>query len=341
MATLSVIAVGIYSLCCRPAWSPDSDKAAYICFMEEGERIGISVYDLATKKNELIVQASEGADLVPVAVFWPKHGHELLYVQVPPEDDSPERLVICSYDLENGQAKHKREVALPGLETDSVFLAFLEKDRWLWVRGENTYCKINIENGKWSQWEGDEGLLFGNSDEVFVVSGDVEEEVAFARLTAFLTVEEKELFTVSAPESGKLMPLAAVPEECVQFAYLTISEESATLAIVDEHGKHIKEIPLLDSLIVADIEENPLPMLAPTWNHDGTVLWFATMTDDGSSGASYAVAEVDVAAESIRCIPIGIEDTDGEGTFVGISLSPDQKYLAVTALRERKPHRSA
>jgi hypothetical protein len=149
LAVIALVAIGIYCIYCRPAWSPHSDKIAHVYLDKHNgnERCGIAIYDLNTGENQSIVEVTEESEqeaLIPIEVFWPKKGDELIYISASSETSGPGRsdkekegeIAVSKYHLSTKETKQIMEINVPGVSgLSSLYPIILERGRWIWIVG--------------------------------------------------------------------------------------------------------------------------------------------------------------------------------------------------------------
>ncbi len=356
LAIIALVAIGIYCIHCRPAWSPHSDKIAYVYWDERNgdELCGIAIYDLNTSENQSIVEVTEESEkeaLIPIEVFWPKKGNELIYVSASSDTSGPGRsdeekegkITVSKYHLSTKETKQIKKINVPGVScVSSLYPVILERERWVWIAGQDEeegidYYRVDIKKEKWRKCE--EAIVFGDSKKLFFVKGfDSDDEMTFGKIRTRFFYKESILFTVRLKEAQEeeaeesVIPILAVPEKRTLFAYLKGSEDRLTLRVVDEKGKLSKEIKLPESI---EIENGANPMLAAAWNPEGNVLWLGLTVEDDEDYV--AIAEIDIEDGSVRLLRFEDKGIDEEVAPLHFALSPDKKYLAASVFGEEVP----
>ena len=328
LAIIALVAVGIYSIHCKPAWNPEGNKVAHVYFHEQnGDTVcGIAIYDLATKENERIIEVQESGSgeeepLVPIEVFWPKRGSELIYVSAPSGNEAG-KIAISAYSLRTKEKKQIREVEIPGASiASSLWPLILEGKRWLWVAGEKKFYRIDMDRGQVREFK--EGLIvLGQGKKLFFVSEGGDEGITFGRIRTLFRVKASTLFTVPAQEGQELAPIvAAPPEKQTQFAYLKIADAESTVVVVDRKGKPTKEIALPRSMVKNDPSHG-------LWNPEGTVLWLGTAAEVADGESRAVIAEIDIGTEAVKLIEFDEEKLLDDIAPLHFSLSPDRRHLA-------------
>ncbi len=352
LAIVALVAIGIYCIYCRPAWSPDSNKIAYVYWDERNgdDRCGIAIYDLDTRENQSIIEVTEESEkdvFIPIEVFWPGKGNELIYISASSDTPSSGRsdkekegkiMIVSTYNLQSKETKQIKEINVPGVScVSSLYPVILERGRWIWIAGgddgeelDGSY-RVDIEKGKWKRL--DEAIVFGNDKKLFFVKGfDSDDELIFGKIRTRFFYKESILFSVSSKEAEEVKPILAVPEKRTLFAYLKGSEDRLTLMVVDEKGKLNKDIKLPESI---EIENGANPTLAAAWNPEGNVLWLGLTVEDDEDYV--AIAEIDIEDGSVRLIRFEDKSIDEEVAPLHFALSPDKKYLASSVIGEEVP----
>lgn len=190
LAVSALIALGIYIIACRPSWSPDSSKVAYVYRYQfpdsKGGGAGFAVYDVAGEKNLPILDLymdnevkenlssddiwmdnikesffDEGNEIVPCEAIWLSHGHEIIVIGQskilnPDSNDNNEtsKIHIQKYNITD-------KILTPIIKFEAkishgilgAYPILLQDNRWLWIyAGEEKY-KIDIRNKKVKRYE--------------------------------------------------------------------------------------------------------------------------------------------------------------------------------------------
>jgi Tol biopolymer transport system component len=332
LGVLALMTLIIYILSCRPSWSPDSKKIAYVYITDDVG--GIGLYDLATQENSSILEINRKDKVpLPLEVFWLASGRELLYVSAPEGEESGGEGIVSSYDLKTGKHKRVSRFHVPGMSASSAsFFIHLEREKWLWVSGEKGYYRVDIKNGK-RRILTKEGspLIFSDGKNIFYLreKGDGKDKrYIIGKIRTWFYYKEKDLFTLPHKGDQGIFPLLTVPSSKTQFAYIFDSEGKASLEIVNSKGKTLKSIPLPGDL---NFETLP-PTNSSLWDPKGERLWFAT----GIKGEEKAcgIVEVNLLDQSCKTIQIDPEIYKRIETIFHFSLSPDGSALALSLVSE-------
>jgi hypothetical protein len=364
LAIAALVAVGIYSLSCKPAWSPDSGKVAYIAVSKVGEgvnpieafaemtrgssgdkksddaekkespRHSVAVYDVKSKKcREVLGEAlgEDGLHMVPIEVFWPKGGDTLVIVSVPSDDSTvKDRLLVCSHDLRSKTTRVLQDLPMSEVSgMSSLAPMILHKERWLWLcadEGEKGACyRVDLKKGRVRKLSQPE-FFIGGGERVFYAKEGPDNAIVFGRVKTFWGLKEKTLFTVPGQGEDDFGPVLTMPSRCERFACVRKRGDTSTLEVFDGHGQRINTIALPGS-----VEFDGMPT-GVEWTPDGAVLWMAVAGED-ADGASYAgLAEIAVDDGSTRIIKLNPDGLPDGFTPLQLSLSPDGSYLAVTMM---------
>ncbi len=346
LAIVALVAIGIYCIYCRPAWSPHSDKIAYVYLDERNgdEFCGIAIYDLNTRENQSIIEVTEESEkdvFFPIEVFWPEKGNELIYISALANEEQADKTIVSKYNLQTNEKKEIKKIMVPGVSgISSLYPIILERKRWIWIAGGDNgedlggSYRVDIKKGKWRKCE--EAIVFGDSKKLFFVKGfDSDDEMTFGKIRTRFFFKESILFTVRLKEAQEeeaeesVMPILAVPEKRTLFAYLKGSEDRLTLRVLNEKGEIIKEIGLSESI---EIENGANPMLAAAWNPEGNVLWLGLRVEDDDDYV--AIAEIDIEDGSVRLIRFEDKSIDEEIFPLHFALSPNKNYLAASVIGE-------
>lgn len=349
LAIIALAAVGIYSMSCKPAWSPEGDKVAYILGRQKGEqgRYAVAIYDLKTKQSETIgeqFKSEKEAGLCPFEVFWPKHGHEILYLSTPADGDHGNIIVVSAYDLKTKTTKQvqydleKIKTQRSSDETgsqDSLSYALspvlLQHRRWLWLSGDDGCRRVDLTGKKVRQLKQAQ-VVFGNEERIFFVAEGSGDSIIFGRVKTFLGVRETPLFTVSARENETIIPVLAVPKDCVRFACVKSRDNKQTLALYDKKGACTKEIDLPESL-----ECDDHGVAGAEWNPDGSILWLATKGEDEAGKEYTGIAEIQIDNGAVRIIKVNEDRRYGDLLPLHLSLSPTGSHLAASVMNTEAP----
>ena len=363
LAIMALVAVGIYSLSCKPAWSPDSGKVAYIGVSKVGEdadpldalidtikgsaddksdeqpeekedpRYSAAVYDLKTRECKAVfgeTRDESGLHMVPMEVFWPTRGNELVIVSSSADDSAVKGgLLVSAYDLRKNATRVLQHVSDATADiSQSLAPMILQDKRWLWLHGgkkEDECFRMDLRKGRVTEL-GRDLMLFGTAKKVFFVKEAFDGGLVVGRMKTFWGLREKPLFTVSTQADDELVPVLAVPSRCERFACVRQRQETQTLEIYDGKGRNIGKIPVHESL---DADE---ALTGAEWSPDGTTLWLAVEGED-ADGIQYAgLAEITVAEGATRIIKLDEGGVLGDLKPLQLSLSPDGAYLAVTMM---------
>ncbi len=349
LAIVALVAIGIYCIYCRPAWSPDSDKVAYVYWDERNgdELCGLAIYDLNTSENQSIIEVTEKSEkdvFIPIEVFWPEKGNELIYISALADEEQADKIMVSKYNLQTNEKKQIKEIKIPGVScASSLYPIILERERWIWIAGQDEeedmdYYRVDIKKGKWRKCE--EAIVFGDSKKLFFVKGfDSDDEMTFGKIRTRFFYKESILFTVRLKEAQEeeaeesVMPILAVPEKRTLFAYLKGSKDRLTLRVLSEKGEIIKEIGLPESIRVED-GEGANPMLAAAWNPEGNVLWLGLTVEDEDDEDYVAIAEIDIEDGSVKLMRFEDKSIDEEIFPLHFALSPNNNYLAASVIGE-------
>jgi len=333
LAILALVAVGICALSCKPAWSPQSDKVAYICGRQENGKncYAVAIYDLRTKESLFITQEDISGTvpcLIPIEAFWPKRSHQLLYVSAAADEDQAGTVRISAYDLRTKTTSLVREVAVPGVyAASSLCPILLQGRRWLWILGNDVCFRVNLKTGKATPLKQVLPFLGGNRKVSFVRQPD--DEITFGRIRTFISLKEVPLFTIRPQENETLVPIAATPHGGARFACIRILGEAKTLRVFNKRGHCTKEVVLPESV---GSDDDILP--GAEWNSDGSVLWIPVTGEEGAGKRYTGIAEINVADGSVRIIRVNEDNRYGDLGLLQVSLAPNGRCLAASTLSD-------
>jgi len=337
LAVIALASIIFYSINCRPAWNPKSNKVTYIYADDSGW--SIAIYDLITKENKFIVEVSqnessnEGENFAPIEVFWLKNGNDLLYVLAPAKQDSKTgMLILYKYNLIKNEEEKIDSFNIPGVSIASSYgPILLEKERWLWIAGEDEYYRIDIKKRKTEKYTQKDEIVFRNDRKLYFASQGEKDEIAVGKINTLFGIKEKKLFTIFQENGQKISFLLSTPLKQNRFAFLKYTEKERKIVLVNEKGKCIKEVNLPESIKIEDTNDSSLSF-SSEWNHKGTILWFAVEIENDK----VAVAEVNFVEESVNIIKFDdiVYESQKEIVPLHFALSPDQKYLAMSLMSE-------
>lgn len=322
-AVLALIAVGVYCLCCKPAWRPDGKEVAYIASSAEEEALGVAVYNVETETSRCVMTANDPDGPQPFEVFWTAK-NELLVVEGPFDDSSESVIRLQKVNPKNGKTSKLASVPAPGGFEGGIF-AVLEAGRWAWVPfAENRSLRIDTETGKHETIDAlpvarDGGMAYMRE----AANGGVE----FGRVESKPEPELHKWCTISAAEGEDLLPFGAVPRDKVRIACVAGESGKAKVCVYDEQGGQVKEFALPEE-VAWDSGDKGLASQQAAWSPDGSRLWLALQLEK-EDGERAGVAEMSMDG-GLRLIPL---PADVEG-ILGLALSPDGRYLAATLFDE-------
>ncbi|MCP4640299.1 MAG: hypothetical protein GY851_07705 [bacterium] len=340
LAAMALVAVGVYCLSCKPAWSPDGDKLAYLCAGDvDGEEMhGVAVYDLASGANTCVFQSS-AADrkrgFAPVEVFWPRGGNEVFWLTAGEEegdsDNAPFR--VSAHNLDTGETRTVRRMKAPGLTTGASFLPTVLTDgRWLWYAAEGSpegdCCfRVDLENGTVDHLS-EAGIVMPCGRKLFYFGALEDDSLVAGRIKTFFGLKQTRLFTVPDEKGVSIEPILAMPRDTVRFGVLQERDGIQTAVVFNKRGKEIASVSWSDPIDCED-EVN-----GAAWSHDGETLWLTgdISNPDGTGGPG--IAEIDIATGMVCPIRIDQGDREDELGPMHLSLSPDGRTLAASGIGE-------
>lgn len=296
LAILALLAVGVYSLCCKPAWSPDGDEVAYIFSESFGEHTtwGVAVYGVESKRSRVIVEqvADDKTALVPIEVFWPEARNELVIVSAPPDDSDRKDVVkVSTYSLQIDSITQEQEFEVPDVAPfSSIYPMHIEKDRYLWLCGEDGSYRLDLTGGGPPIRVG-EAFVLRRNNKFYSVKQGPENEWILQRLTTFLRLRESPLFTIPCPEGHEIMPIFAMPEKHAWFACIDKSSCETTLRVFNDNGTVLDECTL-----PREFEFDDELLAGAAWSPDGSTLWLTVKGE----GHYIGIAEIAIDAASLK-----------------------------------------
>ncbi len=331
LGVLALLTLVVYILSCKPSWSPDSKKIAYVYMTDEVG--GIGLYDLSTGENASVLEISRKDRVpLPLEVFWLQNGKELLYVSLSEEDSSGEG-IVSKYDLKTGKHTRVSGFRVPGLSASSAsFLIYLEREKWLWIAGEKGYYRVDIKTGKRRALSKEgQPMIFSDGKNIFYLRNKGEgkdKRYIIGKIRTWFSYKERDLFTLPHRGEQGINPLLTAPSSKTQFACIVESAGKFSLEILSSKGKTMKSIPLPDDLDFESIT----PLNSSFWEPGGNRLWFAS----GIKGQdkSCGIVEVNLPDQSCRMIKFDPEISRKIENVFHFSLSPDGTALALSLTHE-------
>jgi hypothetical protein len=327
LAVLAIVSIVLYAINCRPAWSPDGKEVAYVYYGKKNDKDvgGIAIYNVRTGSNDSIVEIEETEDdqYVPMQVFWTDKGKDLYYISKKGED----RGKITKYNL---KTKKSGLVTILPFEP-AIINSLLERDRWLWIFSEDdkVYYRVDLRDGGLKKGvKKDISLLYGNKKKLFYIQGTGEDE-----LDQYIYREigaNKDSFTVPKLEDLEFSSLFTMPAKAVRFGYFIKEKDGASsLMVVDDEGELIRKI-ILPEFCTLDDDYNP--EVCSAWDKKGRRIWFSTDMKTKEGEKVWGFLEINLKEPSIKVIGIRGEYRDSKPFMC--SLSPDERYLAVTLVND-------
>jgi len=331
LGVLALLTLVIYILSCKPSWSPDSKKIAYVYITDDVG--GIGLYDIPTQENVSVLEINRKDKApLPLEVFWLQNGRELLYLSSLEEESGGEG-IVSRYDLKTGKHTRISRFHVPGLSASSTsFFIYLEREKWLWIAGEKGYYRVDIKTGKRRALSKEgQPMIFGDGKNIFYLREKGEgkdKRYIMGKIRTWLSYKEKDLFTLPHRGSEGIYPLLTAPSSSTQFAYIVESGGKAALEILSSNGKTMNSIPLPDDLDFDTVS----PLNSSFWAPKGDRLWFASgiKGQDKASG----IIEVNLLEQSCRMIKFDPEIYQKIETVFHFSLSPDGTTLALSLTHE-------
>jgi len=330
LAVMALVAIGVYSISCKPAWSPQGDQVAYICGAEvdDESQFAIAIYDFKNGQSRCIVQPKSGeaaARLVPIEVFWPKRGHKLYYVSAPEDEEDAGTVRFSAYDLRTGQTEVLQEMPADGVFLmSSAYPILLHKQRWLWILGDDACFRVDLKKRKATELKQAQ-VLIGAGRKVFFLRQAPDDGFVFGRIRTFFSLKEAPLFTLSPEEGEELFPVTAVPEKRLHFACIKHTDKANAMMILDRKGVCTKEILLPRSI---EFDHEFLP--GAEWNSDGTILWVTVSGEDDERTEYTGIIEINVPEGSVKVIKVNEDERYGDLKPWHLSLSPTGTHLAAS-----------
>jgi len=339
LAITAIFAIVFYAINCRPAWSPDSKKVAYIYSDKIGDEefSGIAIYDLEKNENQSIleIKKSNKEDIFPYEVFWIKGGKEIIYVLGPTDEKTSQTVTISRYNLKTKERKKICETMMPEISAGKslVFPVTLEKGRWLWISDGKMFRRLDIKTGKRQEFRDRDFIAFGSEKKVAFVEKFKDDKIVFGKIKDLFFYKEAPLFSIPIEAgAGEILPILAIPTKKIQFAYIKEVEEGYSLTVLDSQGKVVKEIALPDT--ISFDKDSSIMFASAVWDSNGESLWLPVEVLDENGEKYNAITEVNIINGSVSLIKFEDKNYKSKATPFYLSLSPDEKYLASEVMLE-------
>jgi len=332
LAATAVLSIMIYAINCRPAWSPDGKKVAWVYMGED--LAGIAVHDIASEKTISLLEVPS-EDLIPIEVFWEKSGKGLFYVSAPAEDGEKELVMVSRYDFKSRRHELVSRIALSGASmASSLYPIFLQKGKYLWIyRDEEGYCRINIRSGEKMNLPGGKSrLYFDNGRRIYFLESSSDKVLTITRMKSGLFSGEKKLFSLPLEHKEEnLVPICSIPRDENRFACIHEDEDREVLTIYDRKKKRILNFPAPDGFSFLLDDDNASGMTSSVWESSGKRLFLGCAKEEKDLFVA-GFMEINVEKKSTNWIPVMKITGDDQLLLFQPSLSPGEDRLAVTMM---------
>ncbi len=338
LALLGLVSLSIYILACT-SFSPDDSKVLYPTFDPKTGATGVSVYDRASGKSELLFLPA-GVDVAKVepkaalcraqwlpdgksvVVAWPvagtngEAGNDGLNIEVLPFNRSGPARLFSLPGLSGGANRLARPLVLGG-----IFL-FLEAE-------SNSFIRVNLATGQiHHQSSKNEMLLLpapGGDRLFYLAAGDsTNAPVEFGTLNPD-TFARSPWYRISSSDFDNSTSDFIVSRDGRRLAYFTGNDKPLLRAF--ESGQPLKTLPLAG-------RETLLPGYAK-FSPSGDVLYASYMaTGAGQTNAEFGFLEIPMDGAAVRRTTL-IRDVEKPGDssplFFQLDVAHNGKALAVAS----------
>ncbi len=329
LAVVAVLSVVIYSLACRPAWHPDSDRVAFT--FQENEVGGVVICDLRTGELKRIFEA-EAADEPSVygQCIWSADGKSVFLVT--PSEDATKLIAI-----EEETLAVQDIASIDDLEDGINYLPpVLGSDRYLWLsmlqsKEKKFFCaRIDLKTGEVQRFFESESKISWISEFAsrgaycFEMPSD-EPEAGSIEVFTFdpLSGERSAAFKTDVP--GELAgPFVAAEPEANRFACVIEREEKLGLLLFNAESR--TELPLDPS-----IQETGYVL----WDDDTIVISVGMEPEkEGATKKRAGLLSINLASEETEFLDLlSLGDDTEDDNFIVLMLqpavSPDGRFVAV------------
>jgi len=333
-----LLAFLLYSLACRPSWSPDGSKLLYSYYNSDTGEAGVALFDRATgtTRSIFVVPRPSYDRLIPAqwetggerAVVWPK-GQELLLL--PLESSKPAQPFELPEDVS------ARVLPIPEVAGNLYFSG-------------GAVSKVDLRTGEVTSRETEKDpALYGGRDSVYYlaklfepVSGSDDEERVRGYEIGTLDLDEltlRPLFeldrkVLQTHGGDELFWTVAFDPKGDRMALTLVGVTGASILVCSQAG-------LLET-IMPELPFERYDLRGLQWSLDGKSLYAAVLSPDTSEDRTlFSVAEIPLRGAPPRLIRIAQINAEFNGRGCGycgslqIALSPDGSTLATsTALLE-------
>jgi hypothetical protein len=317
---VAVLALLAYLLACRPSWSPDGSRVAFVCALSD-EALGVAVYDLKAKSSKLLPLGH----LKPAGVFlrpqWSRDGKTLLVVFSPKDNEKGAIAVVPA------EAPERARVVAAITSADFLSAAFPEVDGKLYLGGKRI-TQVDLARGLVKEKDvNDVVVLAASCRGIVALYSYLEKEGTVLAHLDPATLALKPFLTLKSQDVGEVSPFYGVSDDGTQIALVARKGNEKRLHLVAQ-DKVARTIPL-------SFPANQ-GLTSLEWSRDGKTLAGTLVTTDRTKRQLiFQLCEIVIASGKVTNAPIGtlaIKEADkDEDPSIGIrgALSPDGKSFAV------------
>lgn len=241
LAVVAVLSIVIYSLACRPAWHPDSDRVAFV--FQENEVGGVVIYDLRTGELKRIFETADETP-GPGHCVWSADGKSVFFIE-----PGKHTIKLIAIEEETGAVREVASIGNLHEEVINYLPPVPGSDRYLWLsmlrskENKEYFCaRIDLKTGEVKRFFESESKISWVSEFAsrgvycFEIPSD-EPEPGSIEVFTFdpLSGERTAAFKTDVPGRAQWPFIAAEPDG-ERFACVIEREEKFSLLLFDAEG---------------------------------------------------------------------------------------------------------
>ncbi len=346
----AVAALFVYALSCRPSWSPDSTKVAFVYSVKSEEENGaVAVHDLVTGTTEKVFAFTGSSKIQFPQTFW--QGDRLVIMAAVKDEKPGNRVLILAMDPETRVFHSIRAIDIGEYKYQTVVPPVVDKAGNIWIScaedNQPSLLKISPE-GRSAVSAG--GLSFTilaqGGGRIFYIreaTGTIDAGVTYA-VHKFKKGEKEVEVGLFHPEEERFQPLmgflgvkdlkfpiAASPDgkwACSYFEDAGEEENRNSLFFINSDG--LPPFPRI--CLPTNIDE----MGGMAFSSDSKTLWLVYMPNQEDDAPSLPLlVEIHPEKGVLRktVLPFeGIKTAKGVTFALQPAVSPDGRWLALSTL---------